>query len=92
MISWHRPGQKVAVIGTGWRWGILPFVRMDGPSEGEVCTVRRVVRSFGRIGFELVEWPDRLMSARRFRPVYPTIIEELRKLDAPSPERVKEPA
>lgn len=92
MISWHRPGQKVAVIGSGWRLWLLPFVQVRGPAEGQVYTIRRVVRSLGRVAFELVEWPDRFMSARRFRPVYPEVIEELRKLGAPSPEheRVKE--
>lgn len=95
MISWHKPGQKVACTVRAWLTqhenGFLSLGA--GPKLDEVSTIADVVLidQFDVIAFALVEYPNCApFLATDFRPVYPTIIEQLRKLDAPSPQRVKE--
>ena len=97
MISWHKPGQKVACISVGQVAWNVHDLEVVSPVVGSIYTVLHVVDAQwlepARVGFVLVELPDYAwFSAGMFRPVYPTIIDQLRKLCAPSPERVKEDA
>ena len=91
MISWHKVGQKVQCIFSGrWMFKRRSLFRKrwsDGPGAGVVETVIDVVSRGDEIWFQLKGW-DGLFPARCFQPVYPHIVEELLKLDAPSPERV----
>ena len=101
MISWHRVGQKVVCVydGAWWvtkEWWVFSICRRSkGPSDGNVVTVDDVVFQDGEIWFHFAEWPaPDVYPARAFRPVYPQAIEQLRRLNAPTPERerVKEDA
>ena len=92
MISWHRVGQPIICIRRKWRYLFLPFLKGNGPEEGEYSMIMAVERLWGRAYFELPGFGNGRFDARGFRPAYPTIIDQLRKLDAPTPERVKEDA
>ena len=95
MISWHKKGQRVMCIALAM--GVRGN-RHHAPRYGEMYTISDVeitiVPDVGEcVGFELEERSsDVWFCAELFEPVYPTIIDHLRKLDAPTPERVKEDA
>ena len=97
MISWHKPGQKVAAIGNAWT-RIDNSQSVPGPRKDEICTISEVHTLAGCVVFRLEEYfsPDGIgplaYDARKFRPVYPTEVENLKRLCAPSPIRVKEDA
>lgn len=91
MVSWHKTGQAVTPIGGRWRWVWWRPWHSSGPAMGTIVQIRHVHLDHDGIWFRIVGWGG-LFSARSFRPVYPTIIDQLRKLDTPSPEHVKEDA
>ena len=93
LISWHKPGQKVACIaiaGAVLNPDNLPLL---GPKLGDVCTIAHVVSLGWGIAFVLCEFPPTYAyAAGLFRPVYPQAIEDLRRLCAPVSTRELEPA
>ena len=100
MISWHKPGQRIACVFPSFSFSLDDTPDRVVIAVGDEFTIASVmpfeVPKLGeRIGFTLEERPDdEWFSATLFAPIYPQIIDQLRKLDAPSPnlelERVKE--
>lgn len=97
MISWHKAGQKVACITPVWfaydeQGSASPST---GPKLDEISTILEVVfiDQLGAVAFRLAEYPDCLpFSSTEFRPVYPSAIDDFRKLCLSSPQPVREPA
>ena len=94
MISWHKPGQKVAArdCRSCPMRGLILIPNCTPHEVDQVFTISGVVCFLGVVGFWIKELQNGPYAAGCFKPVYPTIIDQLRKLDTPSPERVKEEA
>lgn len=98
MISWHKVGQKIACIAKLWK--VARGEAFPRPAFGEVVTIAEVgFDDVYGVFFTLEEYnPAAQFLPQDFRPVYPTIIDQIRNLDAPVPsdeselERVKEDA
>lgn len=91
LLSWHRAGQKVACIDDT----PVPNPLFDKLTLDRVYTIDKVhvppEPYASHIGFRLVETAHPgFYGHRLFRPVYPQIIEQLRKLDAPIKQRETE--
>lgn len=92
MISWHKPGQGVTPVNGIVRWtndkpGLL------SPIPGVIYRIRDVALGPSGPTFFLWEFPDgRSFASRCFRPVYPTEVENLKRLCVTPPTKVKEDA
>lgn len=92
MLSWHRPGQKVALNhhSTG-RWLTDKSELVSGPVHDRIYEITHVVLDDGFLFFGLVGFGEfEIFDARSFRPVYPEIVDQLRNMTVPTDTR--EPA
>ena len=92
-LNWHKVGQKVT-MNSSRAWNVLKgAARGDEPEYGSVYSINDICCVRGKIYFTLQEVRNvSLFDAASFSPVYPTIVDQLRYIDAPAPEQVRREA
>ena len=95
MLSWHRAGQQVALVDDA-HFIPIGYVPEDQPptlQQDVVYTIWDVVVLTGKVVFILCEIGRyATFEAAAFRPVFPNVVDRLRRLEMPagSPEPVLE--
>ena len=84
MLTWHKVDQKVTMNSPRVWNPVKGAARGDEPEYGRVYSIASVCCIHNVIYFQLKEVrPVSLFDAASFVPVYPTIVDQLRKLEVP---------